>query len=841
MSDSLPVPEGYSRQPMTVAAVRSILLPLGPQDEPGTLIDDVLNRFSLDIDTAEDVLHDALAAGPWSLRSIRISGFRGAANDSGVQGATSEPFVLELPRSVDVVVVHASNGTGKSTVTDALEVALSGGTAKASAFAPQDTRASVAVYAGAERCEVTVGLDNDRGDRLTAIWRKVEEAEHAEVLWQPLGDPHGIEELPGTSWADAIAAHLPVVGYDQLTHRLRAGRLTEFLHETLSLGGVWWTIWILLKEEHTAATDALTRWKQVHNDVMVDLANLDESLAEQHPEVRAPEPLPVPDTPADDVTSWFTDMFEPERPPLLTLNVDRHLVHEFTVARLAAHESVERYRAARDRGDRTLWAGDGLAALQMLVKHSSRHHERLCPVCGSASAWQSHAEQTLRELRVVREEFNLAKADLTDLARLLTDHVLPLLRSGEIIPEISAVSTGFSTLVEPLINCHLDSDQDSAWHALVAISSNSALDQDLRNVVGVLSSASDVLVHWDEARRRCCVPLVAAQSKYSRTALRADRLKIALERVATAFDRTHAARRTSAEAEIGRPLGSLLADVDFSGLAIDVGSSGTEGLNETAALRLRLDGQEGGLGLLSAGQYNALVLALVLGVESTSPFRFQVLDDPVHAFDEFRTDAFAELVAKRATEGKQIVLLTHDEQLVEVLRHNVARISVIKLGRDEHGNIVQVDTTHPWQALVADARTLLQDNTNKNTQEHVTLSATTAALLVLAFCRQAVDAVLREFVVRINRGSPDLAAAVDRLEKARMTRRALQVVRKLVPEEHAARAVITETLDDSGYLKDLNAASHGDSSGLNLTAEHLTDRIEQTMRFCADLLRTTSS
>lgn len=826
---------------MAVAEIRSVLLPHGPWDEADTLVHEVLERCRLALDTAEDVLHDALAAGPWALRSVRISGFRGAANDSGLPGASPDPLFLELPRSVDVVVVHASNGTGKSTVTDALEVALSGGTTHATAFASHDTRVPVAVHAGTQRCEVSVVLDNDRDDRLISTWRSLDGAEQAEVLWQPFGDPHGTAELPGASWAEVVAAHHPIVGYDHLTHRLRAGHLTEFVHDTLSLGGTWWKVWSLLSTEHEVATESLARWTRIRQDVVKALTELDEDLADQHPEVRKPESLLVPDTPADDVAAWFATTFGEDRPVLLTLNVDRHLGYDVTVARGTARESVQRYRDARDRGDQALWAGDGLAALSELVERTGHRHGDHCPVCGSAAAeWRNHADRTLRELRIVREEFNLALADLTELARVLVDGVLPLLRSDDLVPEISATAARLRAMVEPLVGGRLGSDQDSMWRTLVAVTDDAAFDRELAVVLDALASTSDVLEHWHAARRDCCAPLVAAQSRHGESALRINGLRTALDRVAEAFDRTHEARRAAVEIEVGTPLRTLLADVDFGGLGIEVGHSNAEGLNESASLRLTLDGRDGGLGMLSAGQYNALVLALLLGADSSGPFRFQVLDDPVHAFDEFRTDVFADLVARQAAGGKQIILLTHDEQLVEVLRRHVARICVLKLGRDEHGSITQIDVTHPWESLVSDARNLLQDNTNKNTQAHVILSPTTAGLLILAFCRQAVDAALREFVIETRRGSTDLTDAIDRLDKARVTSKALKTARRLVPENHPARQLIAAVLADTGYLNELNAANHGDWAALDTTHAHLADRIEQTERFCTDLLGTTS-
>lgn len=88
-----------------------------------------------------------------------------------------------------------------------------------------------------------------------------------------------------------------------------------------------------------------------------------------------------------------------------------------------------------------------------------------------------------------------------------------------------------------------------------------------------------------------------------------------------------------------------------------------------------------------------------------------------------------------------------------------------------------------------------------------------------------------EFVIDTRRGSSDLTDAIDKLDKARMTRKAWRP---------RARPLITAVLADTGYLNELNAASHGDWAALDTTHAHLADRIEQTERLCTDLLGTTS-
>ncbi|MEV0699580.1 AAA family ATPase [Saccharopolyspora sp. NPDC050389] len=824
---------------MTVAELHELLLPDGTSDEADQFVLEALDKCRENIDTDEDVLHDALAAGPWGLRSVQVSGFRGAANAAGAEGSMPDPLLLEFPRSAPVVLVHAPNGTGKSTITDALDVALRGGVSYSYAFNPSDMRRPVAVHAGAARAEIVVVLGNDRDDHLRITWRSTAGGEDVEVAWLPAGDPHGTVERPGAKWAESIAAHHPVVGYDHMTHRLRAGNLTDFVHDTLSLGSTWWKLWDLLRAEYEAALRALERWSQSRDDVATALADLDEDLAHQHPEVRVPEAIELPESPAEDVTIWFTDCFGSDHDVVPGLNVDPYLAHGIAEALKSAKTSVDGYRRVREQSDRGLWTGEGLAALRELMIHTSDHQEHRCPVCdGATSEWRETAQRTLQDLRLVREEFNLAQADLTELGDLLVERLLPLLKSADQAPEVATTTHRLRVLIEPMIGRRPRSDQDSAWRALDSVLEDDAFERDVHAVLSELRSASDVLEHWRAARRQHCLALLAAHSEYGCIAARVDERKIALERVAAAFDGVHRDRRDIVESKVGEPLRALLADLDFDGLTLQVGMSDHQALNESTTLSMSMYGRETVMGMLSAGQYNALVLALLLGEDESGPFRFLVLDDPIHAFDDFRIDVFAQLVAEQAGAGRQIVLLTHDQQMVEVMRHHVRDLHLIKLGRDPHGNIVHIDASHPWQPLVADARAVLGGNAG-NGGDHRVLSATTTGLLVLAFCRQAVDAALRQFVMDVSRPAvTDIQDALDRLNKAFSTKDSLKAALRVAGRQHPAAELINAVLRETAYMNELNSGAHGDPLGLVVTPAHLLERIDRTERFCSELLNT---
>ncbi|MBB4676465.1 AAA family ATPase [Crossiella cryophila] len=821
---------------MTVAELDAVLLPGGVSDAVDEIVSGVLRRCRESAHTDEDVLLDALAAGPWALRSVEVSGFRGAANGTDPDGAYPDPFRLELPNSAGVVVVHAPNGTGKSTITDALEVALFGGIKLSPAFDSTDARRPTALHADAERADVLVILDNDRGDRLRLNWRLAAGVEKTAVTWYSHDAPEDISEIPGSVWAAAVAARRPVVGYDHLAHRLRGGRLADFVQDTLSLGDVWWQVLNLLKTDHDAALHAHDEWLRVRGEVTDALELLDEEFARRYPEIRAPRAVELPETPTEDVATWFSTCFGSTAESMSAVEVDRLLSREVAQARASALAALNRSERAQAQSNQELWSGGGLSALGDLLDHLSAHEKGPCPICGGATGdWSDKARSTVADLRLVREEFNLAQAELHALGELLVDKLLPLLRIADCIAHTDGVTDRLCALIEPLIDRSPRSEHDRAWQALRAVAEDEEFDHQVHSVLTKLGTVFDELAHWRAARRRCCLPLVEAQTKHGAAAVRLEDHRKALDRVAHAFDAVHGDRRNAVQSAVNEQLHRLLADVQFGGLTLTAGASDHDGFGETTTLQLSLNGRDTGMGLLSAGQYNALVLALVLGVSDAGPFRFLVLDDPVHAFDEFRTDIFAELVTRRAAAGGQVVLLTHDTQLVDMLRHHVPDLCLIKLARDEAGNIEQVDATHPWQPLIADARALLRSNTD-NTGRSLVLSDTSAGLLVLGFCRQAIDAALREFVLAYGHRAGNSRAALAGLNRAFSTNAAIDVAKRLAGEGHPAQPVLEKL--DPRYVHELNGGAHADTTTLQSIAGHLADRVQRAEKFCIDLLST---
>ncbi|WP_410603323.1 AAA family ATPase [Amycolatopsis sp. lyj-90] len=818
---------------MTVVQVEELLLPSGCTGPADLIVRRGLERCRDVVDTTEDPLKDAMAVGPWFLRSIELAGFRGAANGSGAPGATTEPFRLDFPASAGLVVVHAPNGTGKSTVTDALEVALFGGTGGASGFNPDDARGAVVSHSGLVDSEVGVVLENGRGDTLHFEWNAGAGVESAIAIWRS-DTQHEVEITPGGKWASSVASRRPVVGYDHLTHRLRADNAVDIVEATLAMGDVWSQLRSFLDEYLAQAAAAAAAWQLARARVETAVAEVDEVLALRYPDFEVPRPVRLPETPAEDVEGWFHAEFGDCEECIEHLTVDPQLSVDVVTSIEAARTAVEKnIRTKRDSGQE-IWSGGGIEALEMLISRIDADPNSDCPMCGADGVhWSDRARSVSRGLRSVHEEFNLTRTELAHLGRLLVERVLPVLRRAKGIVALESSAVRLAERVEVLVGHEPAAEGDLAWTILTGLVVDTEFADNIEDLLQEVATSAWESV-WTSERRRNCRQLVEAHREHGATAASVSACESALQRLAKAFDAVHRDRRDVLERDVQSLLQVLLADAGLEGLELAPAPSLTTGRAHKTGPRLRLNGHEAGLGVLSAGQYNAFVLSLLLAAGKTDPFRFLVVDDPVHALDDLRIDAFAALVERYVTEGRQMVLLTHDDRLVDVLRLKVGQVILLKLGRDQHNNLQCVDSTHPWQVLVEDAWSVLRRGVGGGPNR--VLSDATLALLTLSLCRQAIDAVLREFVQEERRSSGRALSVLKEMDQVFTTRATLKVVRRIVRAEHPAVGLIDALQADAGFLNDLNAGAHGDPHRLDVSVSNLEVRASTTERFCRDLL-----
>ena len=236
-------------------------------------------------------------------------------------------------------------------------------------------------------------------------------------------------------------------------------------------------------------------------------------------------------------------------------------------------------------------------------------------------------------------------------------------------------------------------------------------------------------------------------------------------------------------------------------------------------------GGSGRAEVLSTGQRNALSLAAYLprATQSTSPFGFLILDDPIHAFDSFRVNYLArELI--RLAERYQVIVFTHDDRLwreVRALDYTPRHVRLRRLpGRRSH---VTVEAARwPGEPLLKELEQVLAGERWESigTEE-------ARVTMTLALCRQAVDTAvttLIEILGRRNGRSPD---EIEReLGRARKTRDQLAL---LVAWAAEAGLPSLDLRRFQSTITALNDASHG-------TAPGTVEQCQRWMRSTRDLV-----
>lgn len=148
------------------------------------------------------------------------------------------------------------------------------------------------------------------------------------------------------------------------------------------------------------------------------------------------------------------------------------------------------------------------------------------------------------------------------------------------------------------------------------------------------------------------------------------------------------------------------------------------------------------LGMLSAGQRNAVLLAPLLASVDAGPFGFLILDDPVHAFDELRIDRLAESLS-RIADSRRVIVLTHDDRLKEYLAARTTDFDTRLVDRSSASGTVEVsDSSHFWRELLTDAGHIH----DLALRETGSTKDVTDALRRL--CRMSIDNALRTFTLR---------------------------------------------------------------------------------------------
>ncbi|NDL60415.1 AAA family ATPase [Phytoactinopolyspora mesophila] len=690
------------------------------------------------------------------LKSVTVTGFRGV----GVQAR------LDLHPAPGVTVVAGRNGSGKSTFSEAVEVALTRTSYRWSNKKNAAWRAGWRNLHQADSCGIKVELAEQHAG-LTTIgvdWTADSELDGGTFWTQRPGERRDTATDP-LGWAAPLELYRPLLSYDELGGILEAGpsKLYDKLSTVLGLGPIADAVDQL--DDMTKATAAPRR--EATKMVSQLLAGLDASqdarAAEAHKLLKARKrdldaiaqlATGVSTAPADDLAA-LRALAALTVPPVDDV---RALVEKCAQTRHALAELSGT-------------AAEALVRRTALLNHALDHVAVTgagpCPLCGVGTlddAWAGEARDEVAQLKLQTEALEKADAAYQAALRQLRS-ILPIAPPA----------------LEADVDCDLPSKEQAAdaWRAVrdVDVTTASGPQEYLDAYTTLAANVAELRQAAEAERQRredLWAPLASSLAEVVgalRRADDADRRGVTVK-AAASWLKEHANQLRN---ERLRPISDHAQQI-WAELRqesnVDLGPIEVAGTNTRRRVELsaEVDGHEtGALTVMSQGELHALALALFLprATLPVSPFRFVVVDDPVQAMDPAKVDGLAR-VLERLGRTHQVVVFTHDNRLPEAIRCLGIDARILEVHRAEGSKVEVVNASDPAQRYLSDAHAVARDPG---------ADAEVRRRIIPVLCRLAVENACRElFTARRYAhgiGRDDVEAAWD---QARTTRQRVALV-----------------------------------------------------------------
>lgn len=675
---------------------------LAEQEEPGSDVawaaveGDVALASALGAGTAAAAAEPPQVGRPAGafLASLTVEGFRGIGPAATV---TFRP-------GPGLVIISGRNGSGKSSLAEAFELALTGTSARArmatrfglqwrNLHHPQPARVSVSL------------AQEDIGTSVIDVRWSADEAglDRGRVTFQPQGQPQQ-EGLADLAWERALETYRPILAYDELSQVLREkdSQLHDSLDRMLGLE--------LLADAVKRLESRLAPVKRPLVQVQRERGDLRKRCLET-PDERAAKAAGLLRTPNPDVAALqgLTVGTADVGALLATLRqISEVALPDDATVKAAAARLVDAFAAVA--GVRTQ-SSDLEARRRTLLTEALGYSTAVagdthCPVCGEGvldGRWRTHVEEVLHASDLIDEESRRAADELRLAVRAarqlvagapaVTNQVLASLAGQAAVnetwiawtdlPDDERLADHLRTRLAPLQTAverwqhaatELEQQQEAVWQPL-AVELGGWLDRYAR-------------ARADDAVRQQLEDALARLGHVERT-LRADRLRPITSHARHIWD------------ELKQESNVDLTDIVLAGTKT----------HRRVELKATVDGAEApALAVMSQGELLALSLALFLprAALAESPFRFLVLDDPVQAMDPAKVDGLLRVLARLA-ETRQVVVLTHDDRLAQAARRLTAAPRILEVVR-EAGSVVRVQSLlSPVDRYLSDARAIVKD------------------------------------------------------------------------------------------------------------------------------------
>ncbi|MFD6654993.1 AAA family ATPase [Streptomyces parvus] len=650
------------------------------------LVRDALGSDTDDVGTATA---SSAASGRVYLDSLAVNGFRGI----GLRAR------LSLSPRPGVNLVVGRNGSGKSSLADAIEVGFTGTRAHRPS---QDATRGGHWYnlhkADSPKIELKLAIEGDTGtSTLTRTWAS-EEFGSSEAAFKRPG--HGTVPLVEAGWDMALADHRPFLSYTDLDLML-TGKPSERYDAIATILGM---------DLLSAATNRLSVREKalatVAKETRDALPGLKDALYTLEDDDRAVQALLAVDTPGamdfDTIDALVAGLPPADDSRLAELHIEagvqgpsptevEEVVQRLRIA-LADVEELHGTDAenARLRAD----------LLEKALAHADRHpDDDVCPTCGTervlGQEWYDRAARQVAELRREAKTAEDAHAAVRTGKRNLQN----LIENPKRIPVALA-------------------DPWKAWTDCRQITDPVEFARSAEAAVKVLADACDAVrtyaareLEERDERWRTLVIRLAAWADKAREAERDKPLLGNLRKavkwlkdLSTELREQRMERFTDATQSIWEHLRQE-SNVDLTAVSL---KGGEKASIRKLVMAASVDGQDApALDVMSQGELHSLALSLFLPRATTaeSPFGFLVIDDPVQSMDPTKVHGLAQVLHELGRH-RQIIVFTHDPRLQKAFTDQELPVTVFQVTRGE-GSRVKVDCVDdPVAQAIGDARAI---------------------------------------------------------------------------------------------------------------------------------------
>ncbi|CAO1649070.1 RecF/RecN/SMC N terminal domain-containing protein [Salinibacterium sp. NYA9b] len=637
----------------------------------------------------------------WQLRQVSVSGFRGAKHE----------VTLSIDGLQGVTVLYGENGSGKSSLAEAVRVALEGRTGAThlgdegsvhELWGANDQRSQ-----GVEEATVSVVLfDEATSDTLSIRASITSSGVERTGLLQRDGEAHELDSRsPAWAvWSDAIRASPPVLAYAELSDELQKKRdLQIWLSSCLAMDNASRVFDSRLKAQIDTAQEAEKAIKTAKQSSTRMVEEVDEAARRQGVDGIQPLTWIEPKT-LEELADWLGHHSLVERQKLEN-HLDASLLKALPVLGKAFRTARVNWSKAATKALLTAQVTDSIVDMNERVIDSGQgDNNETCPTCGTSHIdWREHLKREAERLKEAKE----SAAELKTLVRRSQHEIVaPLSACLRVLPTEfdSAESAVLSKMLDEATIARQDTD-DLNENLLTALHNLSKWSEqpEAHLLIEAALEASGFKHQWRCDRWAAVSPYLSAFKTNINHASKTTVLRKARSKWNKHLAQIRSERSSSLHALVGPAVATLLGDVGISVSAIRINKLESE-------LELQdANGQSVELAHLSAGQRNALILGPVIATAESGIFAFSILDDPVHAFDDFRVDKLSSTLAEIG-KNQSLILTTHDARFVEYLRvHATLAFAVLATSRDSNGQVKLTATEDPSAELIKFGRKLASD------------------------------------------------------------------------------------------------------------------------------------